>query len=68
MGTNRRPSTQRIIDELGGVSATARKLGVSGPAVSKWTTPPEKYHDRIRELTGRAVADFETGDTNGDHS
>jgi predicted transcriptional regulator len=69
MGTNRRPSTQRLIDELGGVTAAAKKLGVSGPAVSKWTTPPARHHQRIRELTGRDVRDFETGEKpDGDHT
>lgn len=63
---NRSPETAAIIKACGGVAATARALGLTLPAVSKWTTVPKKYDQRIEELTGKTRNQFKQEIENGD--
>lgn len=55
MNIGRAPETKRLIDSLGGVSKTAAALGVSAPAVSKWTTIPKRHNEKILALTGLSI-------------
>ena len=53
MNLTRTTETKAIIKEFGGVTATAKALGVSAAAVSKWSRVPEHHTSRIVELTGK---------------
>lgn len=55
---NRSPQAAAVIRALGGVAQTARTLGLTVPAVSKWVTVPKKHGARVAELTGKTLEQF----------
>ena len=56
--SNRSPQAKAVIEALGGVVKTARTLGLTVPAVSKWVSVPKRHDARITELTGKTLAQF----------
>jgi len=56
--SNRSPQAKAVIEAIGGVAKTARALGLTVPAVSKWVTVPKKHGPRVAELTGKTLEQF----------
>jgi len=52
LGDDREPGLLRAIETAGGISALARKLGISQAALSKWRRVPSHQIVAIERVTG----------------